>query len=250
MHEHRGTAGVSDTHKRMTTRAEDDDEIVARIPVVLGPVREGASSCLLQYPLRPRWRPYDFAQLSGARIRPKQHQIEMDLRIPAYDGEEGEPPPTCQLTSTVAAHKTAYAMGLLHVGAGATGTAGCADALDGLEASLHLAPLDAVAQMRPTFSQPLEGAADGADAAANPAGGGGREEGGGAEGGGGGGGSEESVMPVFKRAETEKEEEARRSSHAYWLAQREAEPWRELRMHGGGDAATVEVRRQMFGLPS
>ena len=54
----------------------------------------------------------------------------------------------------------------------------------------------------------------------------------------------------FKRAETEKEEEARRSSHAYWLAQREAEPWRELRMHGGGDAATVEVRRQMFGLPS
>lgn len=53
---------------------------------------------------------------------------------------------------------------------------------------------------------------------------------------------------VFKRAETEKELEARRSSHAYFQEQLDAEPWSEARLLPADSGESVQLRSQLFGL--
>lgn len=247
---------------------EQEDEVVMRIPVMIGPMRERAGSiCLVQYPLRPRWRPYELDRLSGAQVRPKQHQLVFDLEIPvAADADSKPSSQMCKLSSTATAHKTPYAIGLLRVENPATDGSSSGDE-DGVssrdfKAILHLAPLDACVQMRPDLSHIDEETGDGAEVLPTPTPVGGTSASGAAGGKGagpsvstaagtscaGGAAQSTSVLPVFKRAETEKEEEARRSSHAYWLEQRESEPWRQLQLHQEDEADTKEVRRDTFGL--
>jgi DNA-directed RNA polymerase-3 subunit RPC5 len=192
----------------------------------------------------------------------------MDLEIPvAGDADSNPSSHTCKLSSTVTAHKTPYAIGLLRVehpptdgsSSGDEDGVSCGD----LKATLHLAPLDACVQMRPDLWQIDEETGDGAEVLPTPSPGGSstsgaagdKSKGAGPSGsagagtsGAGGAVTSTSVLPVFKRAETEKEEEARRSSHAYWLEQRESEPWLKLQLHDQTDPATDEVRRDTFGL--
>jgi len=240
---------------------EEEDDIVMRIPVLLGPMRDRVgSTCLLQYPLRPRWRPYELDKLSCASIRAKQHQLEFQLEIPSAGDTDCEASShTCKLSSTAAVHKTPYAMGLLRLEVSDDPAAAGDTPLSGLKATLHLAPLDACVQMRPDFSQIDEagrnldgtenlpappptakkgskGAASSSTAAAGSSAATGATETAGA------------VQAVFKRAETEQEEEARRLSHAYWMEQRESEPWRPLKLHEEADDETDGVRADTFGL--
>mmetsp|Transcript_7584 Transcript_7584/g.23623 ORF Transcript_7584/g.23623 Transcript_7584/m.23623 type:complete len:245 (-) Transcript_7584:158-892(-) len=233
----------------------EEDEVVMRIPMMLGPMRErGGSTCLLQYPLRPRWRPYEMDKLTNAQIRPKQHQMEMDLSIPVSSDamDNDSTTHTCRLTSTVTVHKTQYAVGLLRMQGRPTSEEDVKD-VDGensTKAFFHLAPLDACVQMRPAMAEHDDQKNEGVEV-----------KGGSAEKGAGTGpsaatgtsgannpGEATSVLPVFKRAETEKEEEARRTSHAYWLQQREAEPWRKVIMHEEGDLETNLIRSSVFGV--
>jgi DNA-directed RNA polymerase-3 subunit RPC5 len=128
--------------------------------------------------------------------------------------------------------------------------------------ALHLAPLDACVQMRPDLSHIDEETGDDPEVLPSPSLGESKSDSGAAGGKGakpsapgaagtssaGGAAQSTSVLPVFKRAETEKEEEMRRSSHAYWLEQLESEPWRKLQLHQEHEAITSEVRRDTFGL--
>ena len=53
--------------------------------------------------------------------------------------------------------------------------------------------------------------------------------------------------PVFRPAQTEKEIEARRSSHAYLMQQLEQEPWVKAQLHTPGSDASGMARERLFG---
>ena len=127
------------------SEAGGEDEVVMRLPVTLGN-SDARSLCLFQYPLRPRWRPYDLNKTREVRVRPKQRRVELSL-----DNEQGRecidessPSPLSHitLTSTAVPPKTSYAVGMLRQGGAGEGGA----------PSLHLVPLDATIQMRPSFA--------------------------------------------------------------------------------------------------
>ena len=58
--------------------SDDDDPVVFRIPVrrVASEAARDASVCLLQYPLRPRWRPYDMSRLKTVCLPFEPHARE------------------------------------------------------------------------------------------------------------------------------------------------------------------------------
>ena len=262
------------------------DPVVLRIPVFVNPPDPGRSLCLFQYPLRPRWRPYHLDDLKAAKCRPQQRQIELTLGNPpssqssaeALDPEVMESPlKHTQLASTIAATKTSYAIGMLHT-----------DQATGVPAALCLTPLDAAVQLRPSFAQIDQAAAAAAAAAAERAGAGAGvavsashagagaddadiadgtygdgvdigdedeedaadDEGTGEEGGAeGSAASAISIAPQFRPAQTEREIEARRSSHAYLVEQREAEPWSDATLHPASSETSRAVCASCFQAP-
>ena len=261
---------------------EDDDPVVLRIPVYVKPSVPQHPVCLFQYPLRPRWRPYNLDELQTARVRPQQRHFELNLGTecsPAHHDEYSDSPLTSiSLASTTMSAKTSYAVGMLHTD------------VHGVPEALCLTPLDAAVQLRPSFAQIDRQAADaaagsGAAGSSSAAGGSGKsspsvgrrgvgrrvafddegEEGGayGGEGdgaGGLGGGEEDededdedaagaAIAPQFRPAQTEREIEARRSSHAYLMEQREAEPWSDATLHEAESDASQAVRQMLFGRP-
>lgn len=170
-----------------------------RIPVRMRKTRPDAPLHLFQYPLRPYWRPYNTDSLQEARVRPQHRQVELILGIdegPHYDADSPSPLTNIKLTSTVMLPKTSYAIGML--------TAGEEDGED--DCVLTLVPLECCIQLRPTFSEidELE-AQSNAPASARDASGPDEGENSGAP---------TTFAPVFRPAQTEKEIEARRNSHA------------------------------------
>mmetsp|Transcript_46713 Transcript_46713/g.77308 ORF Transcript_46713/g.77308 Transcript_46713/m.77308 type:complete len:238 (-) Transcript_46713:152-865(-) len=226
-----------------------DDEVVMRIPVVLGPAREHPALCLLQSPLRPRWRPYELECFSHARVRPQQHQMELQQPING-DSERLEAETSLNvkqhtLTTTTTVHKPSYAVGLLNVTRDLSMVGDSPEETDERLAVLHLTQLNACMQLRPTFEKMGEedselkeapaaaeatvaGSASGAAAAEDEV--------------------VSRIAPILKRAETEREREARRSSHAYLMEQREAEPWRSAMLISEDKASTIELRNDLFGV--
>ena len=55
------------------------------------------------------------------------------------------------------------------------------------------------------------------------------------------------AAPVFRPAQTEKEIEARRTSHAYLMQQLEQEPWVSATLHPPESSASGVVRERLFG---
>ena len=217
---------------------DEDDEVVTRIPVQLRRAREDAPLSLFQYPLRPHWRPYDTteASLQSARVRPVHNQVELKLRpetgSSTFDSDVVDSPLThVTLASTVTPPKTSYAVGMLtstdegHV--------------------LTLTPLGSCLQLRPSFAQIDEVEAEankassrgGADASSSGAHAGDHSE------------APTSFTPVFRAAQTEKEIEARRNSHAYMIEQQEAEEWSSAKLRGAESDESKAVREAIFGVP-
>ena len=64
---------------------EEDDEIVGEFDVFIGQQMPN-QLYLLQYPLRPSWRPYDLEQLKGVRMKKALHKMEMDFRVNTKEG--------------------------------------------------------------------------------------------------------------------------------------------------------------------
>lgn len=253
---------------------EEDDPIVLRVPVYVRPAEPQAPLCLFQYPLRPRWRPYNLDDLRSARCRPSQRRVEVTLgrecSASHYDGESDAPLTSIRLASTTTAVKTSYAIGLLH-----------RNEETGLPQALCLTPLEAAVQLRPSFDQidrdakaaSAGGGASGPGAASGSTDndfGAGDEDGGASHGAGDDddgmlvddeydepeaedgedGKPATAIAPQFRPAQTEREIEARRSSHAFLVEQREAEPWSEATLHAPDSDESRMVRSRCFEQPA
>jgi len=60
----------------------DDDPVISEIDVFLSTTL-ASDMHLLQYPLRPTWRPYPPENLTDIRIKPSQQKVEMALMLDA-----------------------------------------------------------------------------------------------------------------------------------------------------------------------
>jgi len=72
-------------------RRDIDDPVVHEIPVFLS---HGTPLYLFQYPVRPASMPYDQAEVMGARFRPVNKQVELEISLDTtqanYDRSKGE----------------------------------------------------------------------------------------------------------------------------------------------------------------
>ena len=230
---------------------EDDDVEVTRIPVFLRPSAPAERAvCIFQYPLRPRWRPYNLNQLQSARARPQQRSVELTLGMECgpnnHDDDSPSPLTQISLASTTTSAKTSYAIGMLR------------SDQDGKPVSLCLTPLDEAVQLRPSFVAIDDAESSGrATGISARAGGDDDEADEAAEGDEGEEGDEEeeeasggaTVAPHFKPAQTEREIEARRSSHAYLVEQRESEPWSVATLYAADSPESIGVREGCFRAP-
>ena len=228
----------------------DDDPIVMRVPVHVRPSDPQRPLCVFQYPMRPRWRPYNLDGIRAGKVRPQQRRVELTLGTefgPAHNDINSDAPLTdIRLASISADAKTSYAIGMLHTDEAGSPQAFC------------LTPLDSAVQLRPSFAQIDQAAAaaskDGGTSSSQAGEDDGLDEEGGDDDGGddgmddedGGGGGATAIAPQFRPAQTEREIEARRSSHAFLVEQREAEPWSEATMHSAESDASRAVRESCF----
>ncbi|XAR73887.1 hypothetical protein NMG60_11008005 [Bertholletia excelsa] len=123
--------------------AEDDAETVVReIDVFFTPYIDSKTQLyVLQYPLRPRWRPYELDErCQEVRVKPRSAEVEIDLSLDVdsqnYDaGANTRARMTKQTLSSSmsASHSIGYAVGLLKGN------------------KLHINPLKAVVQLRPSM---------------------------------------------------------------------------------------------------
>ena len=124
---------------------ENKRSVVRRIPVFFNRARAADQTlCVLQYPLRPAERPYDIQHVDAVRYKPKSGKLEIDL--PRDKGEAANPrnvdpeaAPNLRtdrrvLTSTETPVREGY----------------CAAAMR--DGALHLTPVDAAFQMRPSLA--------------------------------------------------------------------------------------------------
>lgn len=229
---------------------DDDDEVVLRLPVYLREPDPEEPVCLFQYPLRPRWRPYNLAELRSARVRPAQRRVELQLGHECSeahrDAGSASPLTSIALASTAMSAKTSYAIGMLRTDESGEPTAVC------------LTPLSATVQLRPSFAEidqaegaPATPAGDRASAEGTTADGA-ESEGGGEEAAGEEaeeGAASATLAPVFRAAQTEREIEARRSSYAYLVEQRDTEVWSKATLHPPDAAESLSVRERCFRPP-
>eukprot|EP00955_Chlamydomonas_euryale_P060591 357762-Chlamydomonas_euryale.AAC.6 len=62
---------------------DDDDPVVSELPVYVCNEFMGSSTqlSLLQHPLRPPWRPYDYKSASAFRMKPVARRVEVELPL-------------------------------------------------------------------------------------------------------------------------------------------------------------------------
>lgn len=193
----------------------DDDRIVRELDVYVcnGELGGGTQTYLLQFPLRPPWRPYhtDTSGLRNVKLKPKvkklQCEVPLDTRSRNYN-DNVEPTrkiSTVTLQSTRLDLRTSFAAGFVE------------------EDRLLLFPVDEAIQLRPSLHH-LDKEKDLSTAAKKKA----QQQ------------LEEEQKPAelmqltvqVKRRETEQQTEARLRSYAHLAAQEEADQWVPLEYHG------------------
>ncbi|KAL6222440.1 hypothetical protein ACLB2K_005832 [Fragaria x ananassa] len=123
---------------------EDDaeDTVVREIDVFFNPnVDSNTQLYVLQYPLRPRWRPYELEdRCEEIRVKPGTAEVEVDFSIDLYSKNcDQEFANRLKMTKQTLAtewdpcHSTGYAVGVL------------------MGNKLHLNPVHAVVQLRPSL---------------------------------------------------------------------------------------------------
>jgi DNA-directed RNA polymerase-3 subunit RPC5 len=100
---------------------EEEDEVVKIVDVYLS--QEAAPHLyLLQYPLRPTWRPYDRENITEVRYKPKARKLEFEFALSEseiqnyYDDQVEDHSKTVTLTSTPVLPQTNYAIAVLRSG--------------------------------------------------------------------------------------------------------------------------------------
>ncbi|KAI3922310.1 hypothetical protein MKX01_005999 [Papaver californicum] len=125
----------------------DEDEVVRDIDVFFKPSPIDADTQLyvLQYPLRPSWRPYDMDQkCQQVRVKPKKVQVEIDLSLEMDENYDDTVDDHLRITKqTLLSQKVPL-------------TRGCAvGVLVGNK--LHLNPVYAAVQLRPPMEHVIPG---------------------------------------------------------------------------------------------
>lgn len=222
-----------------------DDPCVAELDVVVcndlaesgSPQQERQAVYLLQYPLRPPWRPYEGAgKAPTARMKPNARRMEIDVPLATHTVnysdavEEHKRIKAVTLRSAPVENRTSFAVGRIQDG------------------TLYLVPIDHCLQLRPTCSH-LHVVEPAKKAAASRGGSGAaaagkeeteeEEEEAGTDDLGAGGVDEPKVTAVevkVTKRETERQQQARLNSYAYIAQKEEEEPWAELSLHDGESA--------------
>ncbi|PNH04418.1 Protein phosphatase 1 regulatory subunit 7 [Tetrabaena socialis] len=198
---------------------EDDDPIVRELDVYVCNEFAGSSTQLglLQHPLRPPWRPYDYAKTKAMRFKPQAKRIEVDLPLESdsrnYNDviEDLKKVKQFTLRSTLTEDRTNLAVGTVKGG------------------KLLIAPLDFALQLRPSLHH-LNVAAS-------------AKEKGNAD-------SDEdeddepklhAVEVQVQKRETERQAQARKNSHAYITQKEDEEPFVNLNVHGEESEAALRI---------
>ncbi|XP_066330173.1 uncharacterized protein [Miscanthus floridulus] len=128
--------------------ADEEDFVVREIDVYFSPkpLDDDAKLYIVQYPLRPCWRPYELNEIcEEVRVKPLSSEVEIDLSVNTqsenYDQEAPLRLTKQTLSSSKAADVTDYAVGVLKGNL------------------VHLNHIDAVVQMRPSMSHVISGRA-------------------------------------------------------------------------------------------
>ncbi|GMI76906.1 hypothetical protein like AT5G49530 [Hibiscus trionum] len=120
----------------------DEDMVVREIDVFFSPsIGADAQLYVLQYPLRPCWRPYELDErCEEVRVKPGSGEVEIDMSVDVdstnYDSESDKKMKMTKQTlspSWLPSRPTGYAVGVL------------------MGDKLHLNPIHAVVQLRPSL---------------------------------------------------------------------------------------------------
>ncbi|WVZ94090.1 hypothetical protein U9M48_040027, partial [Paspalum notatum var. saurae] len=127
---------------------EEEDFVVREIDVYFNPkpFDDDTKLYIMQYPLRPCWRPYDLNEIcEEVRVKPSSSEVEVDLSINTqsenYDQEAPLRLTKQTLSSSMAADVADYAVGVLKGNL------------------VYLNHIDAVVQLRPSLSHVFSGRA-------------------------------------------------------------------------------------------
>ena len=194
---------------------------------------------LLQYPLRWPWRPYGVDRCEGARLKPRQGRVELEVPLGASGAGApgaGAGVPTVELKSSHVPLRSSFLCGTLR------------------SEGLFVCPVGRAVQMRPRLqTPPPPGGADGGLPGGMPGEGGADEDpprAGGRRGGGGEGGlpgTLDEVTPIqtmVRKRETERQQELRLRSHAYLVQRDQEEPWESLVPEGWESEAAERMREE------
>jgi hypothetical protein len=217
-----------------------DDEVVMEMDVYL--TQELANQLhVFQYPLRPQWKPIDASALKAVRHRKGQKTVQLEVELntaaPSYNLSSRYPLKTSMLASTLVPAQTNQCIGVVADG------------------KLHLTPIHAVIQMRPTLQHLDEEDAairaerdkeakaekrgvrqDSAVSADEDA----PDEKGEDE------DNPQMLQVQFRRAESEKVLERKRTSYASLHDAREREPWVTLAYCGVESDESEALRAQLL----
>lgn len=199
---------------------EDDDPIVREMDVYVCNEFMGSSTqlALLQHPLRPPWRPYDYHQVAAMRMKPQAKRIEVDLPLDTesknYNDiiEDIKKIKHFTLRSTQTEERTHLAVGTIRGG------------------KLLIAPLDFAVQLRPSMHH-LNVAAESS-----------KKKGAAEE------DEEEDDEPKLhavevqvQKRETERQAAARKNSYAYLTQKEEEEAFINLGVHSAESEAAERI---------
>ncbi|GMH37543.1 hypothetical protein BSKO_05416 [Bryopsis sp. KO-2023] len=197
---------------------DDDDELLFEMDVHLGSTSlVDVQLYLMQYPLRPAWRPYSTDEAEQIRFKPKANRLEMDIPLDTTSNQYDEH--CCEkhrikkftLKSSEVTQSTAYAIGLVRNGA------------------LYLSRVDSMFHMRPSISH-VDSREDEEDR--EPV----EEK--------KGGGLKQLNVKVQKK-ETEAQVKRRLTSYAHMLKQENDEAWKLLTPHASSAPITSHICDQM-----
>lgn len=223
---------------------DDDDPIIEEIDVYLA--KSLADKLyLFQYPVRPSTMTYDDVNHLGAKIKPKQQKVELEMAIntlsPNYCCSKGEQialnvdGTTCDETSTYSA-KLMDKQTFSSIQA-TTNTSRYAAAVF-RKGELHVTPLTGILQMRPSFSyldkadnktREREAANEGGDSSQDEA-----EE------------DAKAITVRFARPESEQARQRRIQSYEFLQKRQAEEPWVHLHYHSAKDGRSEHERQYLF----
>ncbi|GIL54364.1 hypothetical protein Vafri_9932 [Volvox africanus] len=198
---------------------DDDDPIVRELDVYVCNEFAGSKTQLglLQHPLRPPWRPYEYHKAKAMRFKPQAKRMEVDLPLDTesrnYNDviEDMKKVNHFTIRSTLAEERINLAVGTIRGG------------------KLLIAPLEFAVQLRPTMhhlnvtssvkDKNKEDSEDEEDDEPKL----------------------HAVEVQVQKRETERQAQARKSSYAYITQKEEEEPFVNLNVHGEDSDAAVKI---------